>query len=281
MASRRSHIRAIAGRAFAWIYEQRFRVPLTPLGLVLGLLALWVYRAVAGEEMDFVLYAATLVALAVLGLAVVSVGLATLLLWLRLRGQRGLEDLALESGVAAATGYSFPRFAAWPLVQVRLTWADPPAVEASMARARGRLQEVVTPRQRGERLAVRRRFIVSDIFGLARLGLTRPAAQRVRILPGRAQMSGQVIASVVGGEGLSHPLGPPEGERLDMRRYAPGDPLRFILWKAFARTRQLLVRAPERAIAPSPSVMAYFVAGPEDEATAAMARFFIEAGLLG
>lgn len=268
-------------RAGRWLYEQRLRVPLTPLGLGLGLLAFWIYRRFANEEADFVLYAAALVALLLLAVAVAGVLLVTGLLWLRLRGERGLEDLRLESGVPAATGFSFPRFGIWPLVQVRLEWADPPSVEASMEKTGGRVQEVVVPGQRGERMAVRRRFIVGDIFGLARLGLHRRAAQRVRILPGRARVSGHVISSFVGGEGLSHPSGPLDGELLDMRRYAHGDPLRHVLWKAFARTRQLLVRTPERAIAPSPSMMAYFVAGADDEASAAAARFFLEQGLLG
>jgi hypothetical protein len=284
MALSSSKIRYIAARGASWLWDQRFRVPLTPLGLALGLGAWWVYRTYGGEQLDFVLYAAAMVALALLGLAVLMVAVATLYLWLRLRGSRGTDgitDLELESDVTAATGFSCPRLTLWPLVQVRLEWADPPRVEAELARARGRVQEVVLPRQRGERGAVRRRFIVSDIFGLARLGLHRRTEQRVRVLPGRARVSGRVIASFIGGEGLSHPSGPAEGELLDMRRYAPGDPLRLVLWKAFGRTRQLLVRTPERAIAPSPSVMAYFVAGPEDESSAATARFFLEQGLLG
>ncbi|PID39734.1 MAG: hypothetical protein CSA65_07175 [Proteobacteria bacterium] len=281
VTSKRASIRAVASRVTRWLWEQRFRFPLTPLGLGLGLGAWWVYQRYGGEELDFVLYAAALVAFSLLGLTVLMVAVATLYLWLRLRGSRGVADLDLESGTSAATGFSFPRLTIWPLVQVRLEWADPPQVEAELAKARGRVQEVVLPRQRGERNVVRRRFVVTDIFGLARLGLQRRAPQRVRVLPGRARVSGRVIASFVGGEGLSHPSGPAEGELLDMRRYAPGDPLRLVLWKAFGRTRQLLVRSPERAIAPSPSVMAYFVAGPQDESSAATARFFLEQGLLG
>ena len=181
----------------------------------------------------------------------------------------------------AATGYSFPRFVAWPLVQVSLQWSSPARVEVSVERVGGRVQEVVEPAERGDHVEVRRRFVVADIFGLARLGFWRRARQRARILPGSAKVSGQVLAHIAGGESLSHPAGPVGGELLDMRRYAPGDPLRLVLWKAFGRSRQLLVRTPERAISPSPSAIAYFVAGRDDEATAGTARAFLELGLLG
>ena len=60
-----------------------------------------------------------------------------------------------------------------------------------------------------------------------------------------------------------------------------GDPLRHILWKTFARTRRLLVRMPERAIAPQPITVAFLVAGEHDEPTASAARLYLERGLVG
>ena len=47
-----------------------------------------------------------------------------------------------------------------------------------------------------------------------------------------------------------------------MRAYGHGDPMRHVLWKTFARSRRLLVRMPERAIAPSPTTVAFLIAGP-------------------
>ena len=78
----------------------------------------------------------------------------------------------LESGVRAGTGFSFPRFRFWPLVQVQATWADPSEVDVSMERTRGafsgestaRWQEVVVSASRGRYSSLRRRFIVADIF---------------------------------------------------------------------------------------------------------------------
>jgi uncharacterized protein (DUF58 family) len=101
------------------------------------------------------------------------------------------------------------------------------------------------------------------------------------VLPLRARITAHVTRRFLGGDALSWPSGPAEGELIEMRRYAHGDPLRYVLWKAFARTRKLLVRTAERAITPLPSALAYFVPGPEDEPAASAARYFVEEGLLG
>jgi hypothetical protein len=90
-----------------------------------------------------------------------------------------------------------------------------------------------------------------------------------------------VVRSLAGGDDVPHPLGLPEGDRVDMRRYAPGDPVRLVLWKTFARTRQLLVRMPERALVPARRTVGYLVAGAGDEASAAAARVAVESGALG
>ena len=39
-----------------------------------------------------------------------------------------------------------------------------------------------------------------------------------------------------------------DGDRIELRRYVPGDSARFIHWKVFGRTRKLMVRVPERAL---------------------------------
>jgi hypothetical protein len=76
-------------------------------------------------------------------------------------------------------------------------------------------------------------------------------------------------------------MGIEQGDRLELRRYAPGDPARFIHWKVYARTQKLVVRMPERALARAQRVAAYLVAGPADAASAAAARVALEEGVLG
>ena len=63
-----------------------------------------------------------------------------------------------------------------------------------------------------------------------------------------------------------------------MRRYAPGDPQRFILWKAFARSRKLLVRTPERAESKEPAVALALLTSPTDAEAADVVRYFLEQG---
>jgi hypothetical protein len=87
--------------------------------------------------------------------------------------------------------------------------------------------------------------------------------------------------SIAAGEDTYDPEGAAEGERIDLREYAPGDPIRFILWKVFAKTRQLVVRTPERAISPARRAFAYVVAGHGDEPAAGVARKAVETGALG
>lgn len=263
------------------LIDLRFLIPLTPLGLLVALIATWTAFFFANKEADFVLYGAALVTLLILVITLFATLSATLILRLIVNKRKSEEDLNLQCQVRTATRFSYPRFKLWPFVQVQLQWLKPKRVQASIEKLHGSVQEIIFAEERAEEREIIRRFIVSDIFGLTRLAFKHRVARHIEIMPGPAEISEQIIASHVGGDGISHPAGPTEGELLDMRRYAPGDPMRFVLWKVFARTRQLIVRTPERAIAPSPSLAAYFIAGKGDEAIAALARAYIEKGLLG
>jgi hypothetical protein len=237
---------------------------------------------VAREKLDYVLGAAGLLVIGVAGLAVAAVLLASFGLWLRLRGGAdGGEDIELETGLTGGTSLRLPCFHRWPLLQLHVVWEEPSGIEVTLVRRSGGCDELVRPLERGAAERIRRRFVVGDVFGFARIGIPRSSAAHVRVKPVRARVTAHVTRRFLGGDALSWPSGPAEGEYLEMRRYAYGDPLRHVLWKAFARTRKLLVRTPERAIAPLPSAASYFVAGPSDEPAASVARAFVEEGLLG
>jgi hypothetical protein len=83
------------------------------------------------------------------------------------------------------------------------------------------------------------------------------------------------------GDDLSDPYAEPKGDRVEMRQYAPGDPIRMVLWKVYARGGKMMVRTPERSVAERKRGCAYLVTSPQDDATAAVARVAIERGLLG
>jgi hypothetical protein len=272
----------ILRRAGGWIWRLRHLLPLTPLGLAVAGLGYWISFSVGTREVDYVLRAAGIIAIGAVGLTTLLVLLATLRVWLGARRLRAGGELYLETGLTGTTGARLPCLVRWPLVATRLAWEEPAEVTVDLVRRGGRCDELVTPGMRGEWTRVTRRFLVEDIFGFSRLGVVVVRReQKLRFTPPRAQVTAHVITRLLGGDALSHPAGPQHGELLEMRRYAYGDPLRHVLWKAFARTRKLLVRTPERAITPQPSAVAYLVSGPGDEPTAGAARFFVEEGLLG
>ncbi len=188
----------------------------------------------------------------------------------------------LEAGVPVETGFSMPGLERIPLVVLRWAWLEPADVEVRLARREGRAHEVVVAARRTQLPHLVRRFAVSDAFGLARLAWTRRDAAPVTILPALGRLR-QIpcVHSRAGADGLSHPAGTPEGDRIDIRRYAPGDSSRDILWKVFARTRQLNVRVRERSLERAPRTVAYLLAGPGDEPAAAAARVALETGALG
>src|SRR5690606_29434953 len=123
---------------------------------------------------------------------------------------------------------------------------------------------------------------VGDIFGISQIRMRLTEQRKVRFVPSVGQLKRvDVIRGMAGGEDISHPDGPPDGELYDLRHYSPGDPIRFVLWKVFARTRQLVVRAPERALSPVRQTCAYLVAGDGDEPAAGAARLAVEHGSFG
>jgi hypothetical protein len=223
-------------------------------------------------------------ALAKGGLGVVA-GAAALVvlvaLWLRFRRQGPPAPLAFEAGSPFRTGYSLGPIGWLPLIRIELAWEQPGAVVRTVAGRKGVVEEV-TAGGRALRGEVVRRVRVSDLFGLARITFRRRLGQEVRVAPncGRVRTLA-LFPQNVAGDVLAHPDGQAEGDRLEMRRYGPGDPLKHVLWKVYARTGRLLVRTPERAVAPCEKTMAYLVAADGDEPAAGVARAVLEGGLLG
>ncbi len=257
-------------------------VPLSGAGVLAGLTA-WVALEYWGRgQSDFVVRAAAIAVLAVLAVSVIGVALAALLLFVHLerRGEGRLEG-RLEVGRGLDTALRVPRFRFWPLVRVGLRWVTPAAVSVTLRPAGRYAAERVVFGERGRPERVERLFTVGDVFGLAAMAFPRRWSASLVIEPARATVDLTTAIRNAAGDGHAHPAGEVEGDLVEMRRYGPGDPVRLIVWTAYARTRRLLVRMPERAVAPQPSTVAYFVAGPGDEPSASVARTFLEAGLLG
>lgn len=255
--------------------------PLTPAGVVLAAFGAWVYFAFAEDQADFILLGFALTAMGLVALALVPVVVAAGVLFWRL-GRRpvGLPE-SLTVGVESETTFRAPRLRFVAIVEVEHAWAEPAGVQVRLVKDGPHWAEYVTPYERGRFTSVARRFTVQDVFGFARVRFNRrwQTTLRIQPVPGRADLTLAIRRAT--DDGYSHPSGQPLGELVEMRRYAAGDPVRHILWKVFARSRKLMVREPERAIAPKPAMVGFFVAGRNDEPSASTARLFLEEGLLG
>lgn len=255
--------------------------PLTLLGLVLIPVLIWLLRSYALDREDRILLAVCVGGLGLIALSVVIVLITSLVLQMR-EEPRGEPPLDLAAGTPFFTGYHL-RWISWiPFVRVDLAWESPTGVDARLYDEAGRLAEVISASDRCQQLAIVRRIRVSDVFGLARIVFRWTAQRKITILPDTGPMGPMTpLQQICNGDLLAQPEGSLEGDLVEMRSYAPGDPLKWVLWKIYARTGKLLVRMPERAVSPCDRLLAYFVAGAHDEPTAGVTRGLLERGALG
>jgi len=235
------------------------------------------------KQLDLILLVLGYGGVGLLAISTTVVALSALGLWLWLRrAPCHWSTSTFETGTALPTGFSLPSLWWFPLVQVRWAWVSPDAVVADLPSKGGRLRERVNLRRRGIFSSITRRVVVQDAFGLSRVAFRHRQPGPIEVLPHLGGIRRlPVLTSLTGGEEHPHPMGLEDGDRIELRRYVPGDPARFIHWKVFGRTRKLMVRMPERALSRARRTVAYLVAGPRDEAAAAAARAAIDEEALG
>lgn len=246
--------------------------------LVIAALVVWAFSS---READFLLYPAGLVALGLVVVLTVVTTAGTLVLRRAVKRLDAGLPSDLETTHPSGTGFRFPALRGFLVLDVSLEWVEPTGFEVTLEAMHGQLSEVVTAKERGRFSRVVRRFTVDDLFGLTRVSFDVAWDASLRVAPRAATRSAELAAGRSQGESLANPIGRPEGDLVEMRQYGPGDSMRHVLWKVYARTRKLLVRMPERALSPGPVSVAFFVAGDDDEASAGAARLYVEAGLLG
>ena len=270
-------------RAFRFVRGMlRDYVPPTLRGWLLAALcaaALWHWGF---RSLDLVVFVFGVAGVVLFALSTLVIGASAI--WLRRRSGAARRTLqTLEAGTLLETGFRLPALARVPLVKVEWTWLHPEAVEVRQVLDEdGTLREVAVARRRCRVQKVTRRLTVRCAFGLSRVSWRSAEPADLTILPEVGRLgSMEVLQSISSAEGLPHPSGRPEGDRMEIRRYVPGDSVRHILWKTYARTRTLHVRTPERAVDRSERTIAYLLTGPGDEPAAAAARVALERGLLG
>jgi hypothetical protein len=256
--------------------------PLTLTGfLLLGLSAstLW-FEGI--RRQDFLLLATGFIGVLVTLLTCLLVIAAAPFLHRRWKRGSTHSGLAVECMAIQETGF-IPPLPRWlPLLEYSWNWERPASVEVREGAHPDRRREFIVAQRRGVYSEIRRRILLRDVLGLAALEWVTRESADARFLPAKGSLDRMTLLDgLTGGDDLSDPRGMPEGDRVDMRQYTPGDSPRMILWKIYSHTRKLLVRIPERALTARPRFCAYFVAGPQDEPGAGFMRVVLERGFLG
>lgn len=262
------------------------RFPLHGNGIIILLLALASLHLFGYQRMDLVVFALAVCVVIIVLITMVMVFMTGL--WLRHKLQaeliQPLPGRELEAGYPAATGFQLPAMPWLPLMELNWQVVSPDTMPTRIRQDEnsGLLTEYITPPRRCRGEALQRDFMLSDVLGLARF--TWRARQRVRltILPrmGKLQQL-PALRTLDAADGIPGQAGTPQGDRMDIRRYAAGDSVRDIMWRVYARTRHLNVRLPEKSLFHSERTLAYLIADHDDEAAAGVARFAVENGLLG
>lgn len=280
-----SRVAAARARMAAWRDLRALRwQPLTGLGAMIAALGVLAVVGPGRGAGDLVLLTAGVAAVAVVALSALLVLVRALVLLRDLRtatATAGDERISGECERRVRTGFRLPRRAALGAADVRWSWRVPEAGVETREEGRWLLEEVTaTRRTLGH--TIRRAFDVVDLFGLARVTVLHDEVRSVRFVPSRGNLRDvDLVRGLAGGDAMGHPDGSPDGDPIDLRPYAPGDPVRIILWKVYARNRELVVRTPERALSPTDRTVAYVVSGNADEPAAGAARVAVEGGTLG
>ncbi len=253
--------------------------PLRPAGVLAGAGGLLIFGIYGLLRQDRLLLVFGGVWLLLWLLCLVSVLAGSLLLWWGLPRGPG-RALETESGERVRTGFSLhlPWFI--PLLHLEWRWEYPAEVEV-LPDVEGRhYTERVIARRRGSWAGIRRLLTVSDAFGLCAITFPHEELRDLRFVPAKGRLDRvHVVQGLSGGDAIPQVEGSPVGDPLDLRAYAPGDPIRYVLWKVYGRSRQLVVRNPERALAPTRRTVAYLVAGSGDEPAAGAARVAVQGAL--
>ena len=285
---------AIARRALRpvgrWLRRAWGYLPLSGPGLALTLTLLAGFKFLGMERSDQVLLLAGGAMLAAALVDIIVVILTAVYIAWRFRQQKlqqtgGQFRLDLVTNFPAPSSRHMPKFMP-PLIEASTHILNPPDFQCEWRRRDdGIRQEWLIPGRRcelEENFRLRRRVLVKDVLGFATIDWEQEEPLSLRVLPRPLPVqSSSLIRAWFQGDEFSDPRGEPQGDRVDMRRYSPGDPPRLLLWKIYARTGKLMVRIPESAVTTAPRTCAYLVAGPGDEMVASLARTLVENDLLG
>jgi hypothetical protein len=238
--------------------------PLTTRGALIAALAAFALMRVAYESLDFVVLTLAYSALGLVGLGVLAVIVGAFVMKVKVAPPVGESRLLTDRFLP--TEFGLPSTKLWPLLEV-----DAELTAPRFERREDDGRELVRATHRGLFAETVREIVVRDAFGLAELRFPLRGGG-LYALPHLGKLEPSVaLLSLSVGDDFAHPHGTPDGDRIELRRYVAGDPARYIHWKIFARSGELVVRMPEHAIKSADRVAIYFIAGEGDEPSSAVA----------
>ena len=233
------------------------------------------------EHEDHILYVALWLINGVIAVMTLLVLLET---WYVRRWSLSLPALSvqeLEVGQEALSGLKVPLIGPTALVHRQVRWRQPEVHLHELISTGAGLEELISLRRRGRVSEVERTLSVEDIFGFCKVSWVWRQPAELTVLPRSVTISATPLQQLQEGEELYDPDGHPEGDLVELRRYQEGDPLKLVMWRLYARSGQLMVRSPERALSLKKDLVAYVLAHPSDEPSASTVRAYLERGLFG
>ena len=266
--------------------------PLTLQGLITLLLTAYALRVYGYGSMDLIVFSLTICALSILLFSLFCSVISGILIQRRVRAslnqlanniESNIEPIKAEAGYPNETGFVLPALNYFPLVKLSWQVVYPDFLETRIRVATdGKLSDKIVPEKRCKTEQLTRLFTVSDVLGFCRYSWQQeqqvsctalPKINTVKPLP--------LLRSLTAEDGIPNPSGDPDGDRMEIRPYVPGDSVRNIMWKVYARNRQLNVRLAEKSVFHSNRTVAYLLSSDGDEAAAAIARVALETAALG
>lgn len=252
-------------------------IPLTWQGALLLLAGgvILYYFGVKAE--DWVLLMVGLFAVLMPILSGLTIGVSAF--WIRRRLQQlnpepNKQTLHTDTAQPAITDFKLPRIFL-PFLDFAPTWESPHVDMTEIVQDIERTEQVLFAR-RGLHTEIIRRFTLSDLFGLAEVRWRMKEERRVEVWPRPHAHQAPFVRAFT--EDTEHfvPSRPRRGDYVDTRAYIPGDPIRHIHWKLFARSQQPFVRIPEPSASFEHQIVAYLITDTDDDLAASAVRWDIE-----
>lgn len=266
--------------------------PLTAQGCITLLVAASALSIYGYGNMDLVVFALAVCALAILIFCLFCTVSFGVVMQRRIRREqdsqtshslKSSENIEVEAGYPNETGFKLRSTSLLPLVRIDWKIVYPDHVETrTRLDNSGQLLEEIIPARRCLTERMVRQFTISDVLGFCRFSWRLQQDNRCMALPQVSSVKSlPLLRSLTAEDGIPNPSGQPEGDRMEIRPYAPGDSVKNIMWKVYARTRQLNVRLPEKSVFHSKRTVAYLLSSPNDEAAAAVARVALQSAAFG